>query len=45
MAVYRERVTIVDLTELAKDMLHAKFQNHRPSGSVLENIFKEFCYL
>ena len=25
-------------------MLHAKFQNHRPSGSKVED-FKGFCYL
>ena len=43
IAVNRERVAIVDLTELAKEMLHAKFQNYRPSGSVLENILKNFA--
>ena len=32
----------VDLHSL---MLHAKFQNHRPTGSEDEDFFKKFCYL
>ena len=33
-----------NFVELYFQMLHAKFQNHRPSGSVEED-FKGFCYL
>ena len=33
----------INFVELYSLMLHAKFQNHRPSGS--EKIFKGLCYL
>ena len=33
-----------NFVELHSQMLHTKFQNHRPSGSKEED-FKGFCYL
>ena len=45
LAVKKVKVMIyINFVELHCLMLHAKFQNHRPSGSGEED-FKGFCYL